>query len=119
MLGSSFVPGAGAHDAFSGVTGAMGAPSVELPSETPGSFDPRQTIKGRAIGVLASDKPGFSLSSEKLTQSDGFRFDGAKNGAAWELRASQHLIGRVHAMIEILKWSERHEQQKVTDEAFE
>ena len=46
--------------------------------------------KGRAIGVLASDKPGFSFFSEKLIQSDEFKFDGIKNGAAWKLRVSQH-----------------------------
>ena len=82
VLGSSFATGAKAHDAFNGVSGAMAAPADE-PSrgETPGPLDPRQPTKGRAIGVLASDKLGFSFFSEKLTQSDGFKFDGVRNGA--------------------------------------
>ena len=119
MMGTASTPGADAHDAF-GVSGALAAPAEELsPGETPGSFNPTQPIKGRAIGVLASDKPGYSLFNEKLTQSDEFKFDGVKNGAAWKLRLTQHFIGRVPAMIEILKWSERHEQRKVTDDSFD
>ena len=119
MPGSMFTIGVNAHGTF-GVSGAMAAPAEEpSPGELPGSFDPTQPIKGRTIGVLASDKPGYSLFSEKLTQSDGFKFDGVKNCAAWKLRPTQHFIGRIPAMIEILKWSERHDQRKVTDESFD
>ena len=82
-------------------------------------FDPSNPIRARGIGVLASDKPGFSIFNEKLTESDEFRFDGVKNGSAWKQRVSQHLFGRIPALIEILKWAERHDQRRVTDEDFE
>ena len=54
-----------------------------------------------------------------MTEGSEFKFDGTKGGAAWKLRVSQHMIGRVPAMIEILKWSEKHDQTKVADESFE
>ncbi len=59
-----------------GVSGGMALPAEELlPGEAHGSFDPGQPTKGRAIGVLASDKPGFSIFHEKLTEGFGFKFD--------------------------------------------
>jgi hypothetical protein len=60
-----------------------------------------------------------SIFNEKLAEGSEFKFDGIKGGAAWKLRVSQHLIGRVPAMIEILKWSEKHDQTKVADESFD
>ena len=33
-------------------------------------------------------------------------------------RASQHLIGRIPAVIEVLKWPEMHDQVVATDDAF-
>ena len=64
-------------------------------------------------------KPGFFLFNEKLTQSDEFKFDGVTDGAAWKLRVSQQLIGRVLAVFEILKWSEMHDHMKILDESPE
>jgi hypothetical protein len=94
----------------------MGVPSVEAhPAETPEEFDKLAPLKRRPIGVLANDKPGYTLFNEKLTEAPDFKFDGQKGGHAWKLRVSQHLIGRIPAMIEVLKWAERHDQDVIDD----
>ena len=58
------------------------------------------------------------LFDDKMTSQNEMRWDGGKNGPAWKSRIQSYMWSKIPALLEILKWAEKHDKAVVTEDAF-
>ena len=107
---TAFVPGAVA-EATAAFNAAVG------PAR--GTFDPREPLTVRQIGMLTGDKYGErALYDDKSAERSEFQFDGVHKGPEWKSKMETFLVYKCPMMLEILEWAERHGDSKVTADNF-
>ena len=79
----------------------------------------REPLKPRPLGLLAGDRMDKQLFDDKMTSQSEMRWDGGKNGPAWKSKVQSYMWSKVPALLEILKWAEKHDKAEVTEEALD
>ena len=59
------------------------------------------------------------LFDDKMSSHNDMRWDGGKGGPAWKSRVQSYFWSKVPALLEILKWAEKHHKTDVTEQAFD
>jgi len=99
------------------------APFVGGASAAPhdtGVWDKTKIIDEKPLNMLSGDKfAERSLFDEKVASSSGYQYDGTKGGVAWKMKVRGYFISKVPALVGILKWAEKHDQDKVEADSFD
>ena len=48
-----------------------------------------------------------------------YKYGGQTDGVAWKSKPRRFCIGTCNSLLDIHKWAEQHDEQKITDEMFE
>ena len=75
-------------------------------------------LRRRPLGLLAGDRLDKQIFDDKMAAQNEMRWDGGKGGPAWKSRVQSYFWSKVPALLDILKWAEKHDKTVVTDEAF-
>ena len=59
-----------------------------------------------------------SIYDDKLMTQAEYRFDGTKDGARWKSKVERYFITKVPVALEILKWAEAHNLEKISEPKF-
>ena len=85
-----------------------------------GVWDKTKIIDEKPLNMLSGDKfAERSLFDEKVASSSGYQYDGTKGGVAWKMKVRGYFISKVPALVGILKWAEKHDQDKVEADSFD
>ena len=92
-------------------------PGIPTPAAVDEAIDINGAIKlTLPLGQLASEKRDRSIYDEKMMGQAEYRFDGAKNSAAWESKVERYFITKVPVALGLLKWAEAHNLEVVTED---
>lgn len=70
------------------------------------------------LGQLANEKRDKSIYDDKMVTQAEYRFDGIKEGAKWKSKVERYFITKVPVAMEILKWAEAHNLEKINESKF-
>ena len=89
---------------------------VESPDTYMWSLD--GPLQEDTLGLFNGEKFDRPVFDDKVAKDAEMQYDGLKGGVAWKETVSTHFIGKCPALIEILKWVEGPNLDKVTTEHF-
>ena len=75
-------------------------------------------LRERPLGLLSGDRLDRQIFDDKMATQSEMRWDGSKSGPAWKSRVQSYFWSKVPALLEILKWAEKHDKTDVTEAAF-
>ena len=71
------------------------------------------------LGHLGGErKDAKSIYDDKMTQQSDYRYDGGKNGGTWKSKVERYFITKIPVALELLKWAEAHNLERVTEARF-
>jgi hypothetical protein len=70
------------------------------------------------LGLLGSGRRDKSIYDDKMMTQPEYRFDGTKGGANWKLEIGRYFVTKAPVALEILKWSESHNLELITEAKF-
>ena len=70
------------------------------------------------LGQLGNERRDKSIYDDKMMTQPEYRFDGTKDGAKWKSKVERYFITKVPVAMEILKWAEAHNLDKITESKF-
>ena len=71
------------------------------------------------LGQLANEKRDRNIYDEKVFGQAEYRFDGGRSGgAAWKSKVERYFITKIPVALELLKWAEAHNLEKVDEVNF-
>ena len=91
---------------------------AERPRDNARAADLGAPLKIRPLGVIAGDRLDRQIFDDKMATQSDMRWDGGKGGPAWKSRVQSYFWSKVPALLEILKWAEKHDKTNVTETAF-
>ena len=91
---------------------------AERPRDDARTADLEAPLKVRPLDVFAGDRMDRQIFDDKMATQSEMRWDGGKGGPAWKSRVQSYFWSKVPALLEILKWAEKHDKTDVTEDAF-
>jgi hypothetical protein len=94
-------------------------PPPGMPRQVPEAIDVNAPLKlTLPLGHLGNEKRDKSIYDDKLMTQAEYRFDGLKDGAKWKSKVERYSITKVPVALEVLKWAEAHNLEKITESKF-
>ena len=95
-----------------------GRAASDAPAAGAREHDLGAPLRVRPLGLLAGDRLDKQIYDDKMASQNEMRWDGGKSGPAWKSRVQSYFWSKVPALLDILKWAEKHDKTTVTEEAF-
>jgi hypothetical protein len=70
------------------------------------------------LGQLGSERRDRGIYDDKLMTQSEYRFDVSKDGAKWKSKVEPYFITKVPVALELLKWAEAHNLERISEAKF-